>query len=56
MIKSFKCKDTKTLFETGESRVFGNFLSVATRKLTYLDNAVTLDALSQPLRETRGRP
>lgn len=45
MIKSFKCKDTQALFETGSSRVFSNFLSVATRKLTYLDNATTLDAL-----------
>lgn len=48
MIKSFKCKDTQTLFETGSSRVFANFLSVATRKLTYLDNATTLDALRSP--------
>lgn len=48
MIKSFKCKDTKRLFETGYSRVFANFLSVATRKLTYLDNAATLDALRSP--------
>ncbi|MFC0819980.1 type II toxin-antitoxin system RelE/ParE family toxin [Moraxella marmotae] len=48
MIKSFKCKDTQELFETGSSRVFSNFLSVATRKLTYLDNAATLEALRVP--------
>lgn len=48
MIKSFKCKDTQALFETGESRVFSNFLSVATRKLTMLDNAVALADLRIP--------
>lgn len=29
MIKSFKCRDTQALFETGNRRVFSNFLSVA---------------------------
>lgn len=48
MIKSFKCKDTQNLFETGSSRVFSNFISVATRKLTMLDNAITLADLRTP--------
>ncbi|STZ55606.1 Toxin higB-1 [Moraxella lacunata] len=48
MIQSFKCKDTQSLFETGSSRVFANFLSVATRKLTMLDNAVALADLRIP--------
>lgn len=48
MIKSFNCKDTQALFETGTSRVFSNFLSVAERKLTMLDNAITLADLRSP--------
>lgn len=48
MIKGFKCKDTQNLFETGSSRVFSNFISVATRKLTMLDNAITLADLRTP--------
>ena len=48
MILSFKCKDTQTLFETGTSRVFSQFQSVAERKLTMLDNAVTLADLRIP--------
>lgn len=48
MIKSFKCTDTQTLFTTGKSRVFSAFLSVATRKLTMLDNATTINDLRTP--------
>ena len=48
MIKGFKCKDTQNLFETGSSRVFSNFISVATRKLTMLDNTITLADLRTP--------
>lgn len=48
MIKSFKCQDTQELFETGTCRVFNNFLSVATRKLTMLDNAVSINDLRSP--------
>lgn len=48
MIKGFKCKDTQNLFETGSSRVFSNFISVATRKLTMLDNAIILADLRTP--------
>lgn len=48
MIKSFKCKDTKNLFETGSSRTFSNFVTVATRKLTMLDSVVSLADLRTP--------
>lgn len=48
MIKSFKCKDTQSLFETGQSRVFNNFLSVAERKLTMLNDAVSINDLRSP--------
>ncbi|AKG09357.1 hypothetical protein AAX05_03280 [Moraxella bovoculi] len=48
MIKGFKCKDTQSLFETGSSRVFSNFISVATRKLTMLDTATILADLRSP--------
>lgn len=48
MIRSFKCTETQTLFETGSSRIFTNFLSVATRKLTMLDNAMSIHDLRSP--------
>lgn len=48
MIRSFRCPDTKKLFETGKSRRWSTILSVATRKLTQLDAAVTLDFLRSP--------
>lgn len=48
MIKSFKCSDTQSLFETGKSRVFSSFLSVATRKLTMLDTATNINDLRSP--------
>ena len=48
MIQSFRCADTQSLFETGKSRRFGAFLTVATRKLQQLDAAVTLDFLRAP--------
>lgn len=48
MIKSFRCKDTQTLFETGKSKRFGAFINVATRKLAMLDAAETLDFLRSP--------
>ena len=48
MIKNFRCRDTQALFETGTSRRWSAIRSVATRKLTQLDAAVTLDFLSSP--------
>ncbi|MDO9521495.1 MAG: type II toxin-antitoxin system RelE/ParE family toxin [Pseudohongiella sp.] len=48
MIKSFRCTDTQLLFETGKSRRWAAIHAVATRKLTQLDAAVTLDFLRSP--------
>jgi proteic killer suppression protein len=43
-----KCEDTRTLFETGKSASFGSILKVATRKLTQLEAAPTLEFLRSP--------
>ena len=48
MIKSFKCDDTRKLFETGKSARFGSILKVATRKLAQLEAATTLEFLRSP--------
>lgn len=48
MIKSFRCRDTQKLFETGRSKSFGSISKVATRKLALLDAAATLDFLRSP--------
>lgn len=48
MIQSFKCADTQTLFETGNSRRFANIREVADRKLTQLAAATTLEFLKSP--------
>ena len=48
MIKSFRCTDTRALFETGKSRRFSAIIKVAERKLTQLDAAETLDFLRVP--------
>lgn len=48
MIKSFRCKDTKTLFETGKTRRFASIKSVAERKLIMLETAEILDDLKSP--------
>lgn len=48
MIKSFRCQDTRKLFETGKSARFGSILKVATRKLTQLEAAATLEFLRSP--------
>ena len=48
MIQSFRCKDTRILFETGRSKRFGAITKVATRKLAQLDAAETLEFLASP--------
>ncbi|MEW6488725.1 MAG: type II toxin-antitoxin system RelE/ParE family toxin [Thermodesulfobacteriota bacterium] len=48
MIRSFRCGDTRRLFETGESRRFSSIGNVATRKLAQLDAAQTLEFLRAP--------
>ena len=48
MIISFKCADTQTLFETGRCKKFVNCKTVAERKLTQLDAAVSLDSMRAP--------
>lgn len=48
MIKGFRCRDTKALFETGKCRRFSSIVAVATRKLTMLDAAETLEFLKSP--------
>lgn len=48
MIQAFRCKDTEELFEGGNPRQFSAFKQVATRKLTQLDAAQTLDFLRSP--------
>ncbi|MBE3075042.1 MAG: type II toxin-antitoxin system RelE/ParE family toxin [Actinobacteria bacterium] len=48
MIKSFRSADTQALFETGKSKRFGAIITVATRKLTQLDAAATLEFLASP--------
>jgi proteic killer suppression protein len=48
VIKSFRCQDTRKLFETGKSARFGSILKVATRKLTQLEAAATLEFLRSP--------
>ena len=48
MIKSFKCSDTRKLFETGKSKRFGSIVKVAARKLTQLEAAATLEFLRSP--------
>jgi proteic killer suppression protein len=47
-IKSFKCAQTQRVYEGKKSRRFGNIQSVLERKLTMLDNAVTLNDLRSP--------
>jgi proteic killer suppression protein len=48
VIKSFRCSDTRTLFETGKSARFGSIVKVATRKLAQLEAAATLEFLRSP--------
>jgi len=48
MIKSFRCKDTETLFNDKPVKRFKSFERVARRKLEMLDAAAVLDDLRTP--------
>jgi proteic killer suppression protein len=48
MIESFRCKETRRLWETGKSRRFASIANVAIRKLAMLDAADRLDDLRVP--------
>jgi len=48
MIRGFRCADTQSLYETGKSKRFSGIASVATRKLTQMDAAATLEFLRSP--------
>jgi toxin HigB-1 len=48
MIKGFRCKDTRALFETGRCKRFSTIVKVATRKLAQLDAAQTPEFLRSP--------
>jgi proteic killer suppression protein len=48
VIRSFRCAQTQTLFETGRSKRFGSIMRVATRRLAQLDAAETVDFLRSP--------
>ncbi len=48
MITSFRCKETRRLFEGGKPRQFRAFITVAERKLTQLHNAASLEFLRSP--------
>ena len=48
MIKSFRCKDTQALFETGKTRQFSAIKSAAERKLIMLESAEVLNDLKSP--------
>ena len=47
-ILSFASAETRTLFETGKSRRFGNIAAVALRKLDMLAAAAVLEDLRSP--------
>lgn len=48
MIRSFRCKDTQRLFETGKTRRFSKIKAAAERKLIMLEAAETLEDLKSP--------
>ena len=48
MIRSFRCKDTKVLFDDRDVRRFRAFERVARRKLLYLHRAIKLGELKVP--------
>jgi len=48
VIRSFKCSDTRKLFETGRCARFGVIVKIASRKLIQLEAAVELRDLASP--------
>lgn len=48
MILSFRCAETRELFQTGRSRRFGTTAAVAARKLAILNAAASLEFLRSP--------
>lgn len=48
MIRSFRCTETRRLFETGETKHWSAIASVAERKLAMLDAAADLNDLRSP--------
>jgi toxin HigB-1 len=48
MILSFRCAETRELFQTGRSRRFGTIAAVAARKLAILNAAASLEFLRSP--------
>ena len=48
MIRSFRCKDTQALFETGKTRRWPSLKAVAERKLVQLHAAEALVDLNSP--------
>lgn len=48
MIESFRCKETRQLWDAGKSRRFNSIATVSLRKLAMLDAAESLDDLQIP--------
>lgn len=48
MIKSFRCKKTQRLFESGQTKTWTNIKKTAERKLIQLHAAESLDDLKSP--------
>jgi proteic killer suppression protein len=48
VIRSFRCDETRAIFEGKGSRRFSTIRSVIERKLFMLDNAIRLDDLRSP--------